>query len=96
VRTVFRPKREELKASRSGLCDEEIHQLSSSPNMYRAGRVARMGEIRMHIKLYSANLQGRDHVGDPRVDRKILLKWILRETGYQGVDCIHLAQDIVQ
>jgi hypothetical protein len=34
----------------------------------------------------SENLKGRDHLGDLSLDKKILLKWILKETG-DGYSC---------
>jgi hypothetical protein len=36
---------------------------------------------------------GRDHSEDPGVDGKMILEWILREMGWEGVEWIHLAQD---
>jgi hypothetical protein len=40
------------------------------------------------------NLKGRDHLQDKGIDGKIILGWMdLRETGWEGVDWIHLAQD---
>jgi len=33
-----------------------------------AGHVARMGEMKMHIKFWSENLKGRDHSEDLGID----------------------------
>jgi hypothetical protein len=34
------------------------------------------------LKLHSkANLKGRDNLGNPRVDEKIILKWSLKQQG---------------
>jgi hypothetical protein len=32
----------------------------------------------MYIKLWSVNLEGKDHLGDLHNDREIIFKWILR------------------
>jgi hypothetical protein len=40
----------------------------------------------------AGNLRERDHVGDSRGDRKIILKCIFRKWG-EGMDWIELAQD---
>jgi hypothetical protein len=34
-----------------------------------------------------------DHLGDPRVDGRILLRWIFRKWDVRGLDFIDLAQD---
>jgi hypothetical protein len=46
----------------------------------------------MHTKFCLEILKGRDHSEDLRVDRKIILEWILGN-GWKGVDWIHLAKD---
>jgi hypothetical protein len=37
-----------------------------------------MGEMKMHTKFWSGNLKGRHHLEDLGVDRRIVLKWILK------------------
>ena len=32
-------------------------------------------------------LKGRHHLGDPRIDKRVILKWILAETGGHGACC---------
>ena len=39
------------------------------------------------------NLRERDHLGDPGVDRRIILRWIFRKRDVGGMDWIELAQD---
>ena len=39
------------------------------------------------------NLRGRDHLEDPGVDGRIILRWIFRKWGCGDMDCIKLAQD---
>jgi len=38
-------------------------------------------------------LQGRDHLGDPGVDGRIILRWILRKWDVGGMDWIELAKE---
>jgi hypothetical protein len=47
----------------------------------------------MRKTLLSGNLKGIDHLEDMGVDGKIILEWILRETGREILDWIQLAQD---
>jgi len=42
-----------------------------------AGHVARMGEV--YTGFCCGNLMVRDHLGDPGVDGRIILRWIFRE-----------------
>jgi hypothetical protein len=46
----------------------------------------------MHSKCWSENLKRGDHLEDTGVDGKKMLTSI-KETGLDGVDWIHLAQD---
>jgi hypothetical protein len=39
------------------------------------------------------NLRKRDHLEDPGVDGRIILRWIFRKWDVEGVDWIELAQD---
>jgi len=43
----------------------------------------------MHT-FWSRNLEGIGHLEDKGIDGKIIPEWILREVGWEGVDCIHL------
>jgi hypothetical protein len=38
------------------------------------------------------NLKKRDHCENPGIDRRIILKWILKKTGHVGVDWINFVQ----
>jgi len=42
------------------------------------GHGARMGERRGYTGFRFGNLRERDHLGDPGVDGKIILRWIFR------------------
>jgi hypothetical protein len=39
------------------------------------------------------NLRERDHLGDPGVDVRIILRWDFRKLAMGGMDWIELAQD---
>jgi len=39
------------------------------------------------------NLKEEDHLGDPNLDGRTILRWIFREWEVGGVDWIELAQD---
>ena len=78
LRRIFGPKRDEVSGKCRKLHNEELNDLYSSPNTVRvikskgmrwAGHVARMG----------GKLRERDHLGDPVVDGRIILRWILRK-----------------
>jgi hypothetical protein len=53
-----------------------------------AGHVARAGQRDL-----GGNLRGRDHLEDPDVDGRIILRWIFRKWDVGGMDWIELAQD---
>jgi hypothetical protein len=39
------------------------------------------------------NPRERDHLGDPSVDGRIILRWIFQEVGCGGMERIELAQE---
>ena len=47
----------------------------------------------MYTGFWLENLRERDHLGDPGVDGRIILKWIFRNWYVKGIDWIELAQD---
>jgi hypothetical protein len=80
LRRIFRPRRVEVTGESRKLHKEEFNDLYS-PNILGvittrsirwAGDVARMGK---KIGLY---LKERDHLGDPGVDGRTILRWIFR------------------
>ena len=90
LRRVFGPKRDELRGEWRKLHNEELSDLYALPNMVRvvkskrmrwAGHVARMGRGELCTGFWWGNLRDRDHWGDPDVDGRILLTWILRKWG---------------
>ena len=46
----------------------------------------------MHIEFWLGNLSERDHLKDPGVDGRIILKWVF-EKWDGGIDWIDLAQN---
>jgi len=83
------------------LQNEELNDLYCSPNniwviksrrMRWAGHVACMGRGEVHTGFWWGKLRERDHLEDPGVDGRIILRWIFRKWN-GGVDWIYLAQD---
>jgi len=66
----------------------ELNDQYSSTNIVRvvksrimrlAGHVARVGRRQAYTGFWRGNLRERDHLGDPDVDGKIILRWIFRK-----------------
>jgi hypothetical protein len=55
-----------------------------------ARNVAHMRNV---CKILIRKLEVKDHFEDLGMDGMITLKWILKERGLEGVDCIYLVQD---
>jgi hypothetical protein len=98
LRRIFGPKRDEVTADWRKLHNEELHNLYSSPNrmiksrrIRCAGHAARMGRRGMHIG-YCWEGQKR-LLGSPRRRWVDNIKMDIRETGWDGMDWIDLAQD---
>jgi hypothetical protein len=80
----------------------ELHILYSLPviisqnksrRMRWAGHVARMGEERNVYKVLVGKPEGKRPLERPRHRREDGIKMNLRETGWEGVEWIHLVQD---
>jgi hypothetical protein len=85
LRRIFGPKREEDGSWRK-LRNDELHDLYSSPNIFRlitsrrmrwAGHVARMGRGEMFAGFWLGGLKLRDHWEDLGVGGRITLRWTL-------------------
>ena len=68
------------------LHNEKLNDLYCSPNIVRViksrrmrwvGHVAGRGDV--YTGFWCGNLRVRDHLGDPAVDGRIILRWIFRK-----------------
>jgi hypothetical protein len=87
LRRIFGPKRDDVTREWRSLHNKELYALYSSPNIIRviksrrlrwAGHVARIGEGRSAYRALVGKPEGRNRLEDPGVDRRIILKWILK------------------
>jgi hypothetical protein len=83
LRRVFGPKRDEITTEWIKLHNEELSDLYSLPNIVRvvnsrkirwAGHVARMGRGEVCTGFWWENLRGRNHLEDPDVAGRIILR----------------------
>jgi hypothetical protein len=88
LRRIFGPKSDEVTADWRKLNNEEHNDLYCSPNIVRviksrrmrwAGHVARMGRGGVYSRIWWVNLREINHLEDPGVDIRIVLKWIFRK-----------------
>jgi hypothetical protein len=102
-RRIFGPKRDKITGEWRRLHNEELNDLYSSPNiiwviksrrMRWAGHVARMGDGRGACRILVGRPEREgDHLEDPGVDGRIILKIAVQEVGWGGMDWIDMAQD---
>jgi hypothetical protein len=83
LRGIFGPKRDEATGKWRKLHNEELNDLYSSPNIIQViksrrmrweGHVARMGKREVHTEFWWGDLREGEHLGDPGVDGRIILK----------------------
>jgi hypothetical protein len=88
LRKIFGPKRDEVTGVWRKLHKEELNDLYSSPNVFRviksrgerwAGHVASMWRGEAYTGFWWGNLRERDHLGDPGVEGRVILRWIFRK-----------------
>ena len=86
MRSIFGPKRDEV--TKEWRKHNEFIDLYSPPSIFRVIKssdemggayVACMGERRDIYRILVGNLRERDHLGDPGVDGRIILRWIFRK-----------------
>jgi len=84
-RRIFGPKSDEVKGEWRKLHNEELHDMYSSSNIVReiksrmrwVGHVAHTGEA--YTGFWWGNMRERDHLEDPGIDKRIVLRWIFRK-----------------
>jgi hypothetical protein len=85
---VFGSRRDEVTGEWRKLHNEELNDLYCPPNFVWviksrrirwAEHVAHVGGGEVYTQFWWRNLRERDHLEDPRVDRKIILRKIFRE-----------------
>jgi hypothetical protein len=86
LRRISGPKCDEVTGERGKLHNEELNDLHISTNIDRAiksrrmgwdGHVARTGERKDGYSVWGwENLREREHLRDPGVDGRIILRWI--------------------
>jgi hypothetical protein len=89
LRGLLGPRGDEVTGEWRKLQNEEVNDLYCSPNIVRvissrmrwAGHVACIGERRGQVYkgVWWGNLRERDHLGDPGVDGRMILRWIFRK-----------------
>jgi len=95
-RRIFGPKRDEVTGEWRKLHEEELNDLCSSPNIIRVIRSRRMkwkehvvcmGNRRGVYRVLVGKTEGKNHLEDPGIDGKIILKWIFSKwNGGHGLD----------
>jgi hypothetical protein len=87
-RGIFGPNRDEVTGEWRRQYNEELDDLSSSPNiiwviksrrMRWAGNVARLGKSKVHTGFWWGDLREGEHLGGPGIGGRIILKWIFKQ-----------------
>jgi hypothetical protein len=82
-RKIFGPKSDEVTGEWRKIHNENIHDLYTSPDIFRAmkskrmrwdGNVARMGIGEVYTGFWWGNLRERDHLKDSGLNGKIILR----------------------
>ena len=101
LRRIFKPKRNEVTGEWRKLHNDGLSDLYVSPNIVRViksrrirwtGHVTRMGRGKVYTGFWWGNLRERDHLEDPGLDGRIILRCIWRKWD-EGMYWNDLAQD---
>jgi hypothetical protein len=97
VLRIFQHKRDEVTGEWKKLhndlyCSPNIIQMMKSRKMRWAGLVVRMEERSGVHSVLVGKPEGKNHLEDPGVDGRIILKWIFRMSGW-GIGWINLARN---
>ena len=88
LRIIFVTKRDKVTGEWRKLHNEELNDLYCSPNIVRviksrimrwAGHVARLRRGKAYTGFWWGSMRERDHLGDPDVDGRIILRWMFRK-----------------
>jgi hypothetical protein len=88
LRRISGPKRDEVTEEWRKQNNEELNDLYSTPNIIQlirskrmrwAGYIARMRERRVIYRVLVGKPEGKDHLGDPGLKGRIILRWIFRK-----------------
>jgi hypothetical protein len=88
MRRILKAKRDEVTGEWRKLHNEELNDMYCSPNIIRviksrrmrwAGHLARRGRGEAYTGCWWGNLRERDHLEDPGLDGRIILRRIFRK-----------------
>ena len=102
LRRIFGPKRDKVTGERRNLHNKELNDLYCSSDVFQviqpgiirwAGHVARRGREQVHTGFWRGEMRKKEHLEDLSIEGRVILKWIFKNVGWEGVDFIGLAQD---
>ena len=85
LRRIFGPKTDEVTRERRKLRNEELNDLFCSTNIIRLIKSRRMkcstygGRGEAYTGFWWGNVREKDHLEDPGLDGRIILRWIFRK-----------------